>query len=785
VNLRTVPNAAAGAGQLPRWWRPVLGWLLTAASASASAARSEYAGLELEQALTRLQEQGLSIIYSSDLVKPGMRIAAEPVGHDPRALLGEIAGSFGLAVTEGPGGTLMLVRAPAVRRQAPPPSPASGNAAGELDEIIVSASRYRLSVRPMASTAEFTAADIALLPELGDDPLRAVARLPGVAHQDFTSKSNIRGGVDDETLVNFDGFRLYNPYHLKDFQSLFSSIDPGLVSGLTVYTAGFPVTYGDRMGSVIEIAPIEPGEKLQGRLAASFFNLSGLIGGSFDSDAGHWLAAARRGNLDLVLDVSDSNLGEPHYSDLYAHVDYQLANGLLVEGNVLTFEDDLQVSDRDEEEVATAEYRDEYLWLRLGHDRAARTGGRVQLSHARLSNDRAGSADLPGVGSGALEDRSSFTIDALQVDAWRSLGPTTVLEAGAEWRRSSGRYDYRDEASFELLFLTPGAATESNRVRTVSLRPEGEQYAAYLNANLEPWSGVTAEAGLRWDRETLSDVGSDRVSPRLGLLWQASAHTRVRAVWGRYFQAQAIDELAVSDGESEFVGAQHAEHWIASIEQRLTAGLDLRVEAYRKDYERLRPRFENLLNPLVVLPELKPDRIRIEPDSATAEGVELSINYVSGGPRTAWLSYSLSRVEDRVAGERIDRSWDQTHFMSAGAAHRGPRWEFSLAATWHSGWPTTAVELKTLEPYPLVAAGPRNDERLGTYARFDARLARKFSFESRQHLTVFLEISNLSNRGNDCCVEYEIETEDGSEFLDVATVESLSLVPSLGVVWEF
>jgi outer membrane receptor protein involved in Fe transport len=759
--------------------------LLAAASAVASAESSGYAGLELEQALERLEAQGLAIVYSSDLVKPGMKIAAEPAGRDPRALLAEIVSPFGLAVTEGPGSTLMLVRAPAALLPTSPPPPKPLDQARALDEIIVSASRYRLAVGPLASAVELTAADIALLPVLGDDPLRAIARLPGVAHQDFTSKSNIRGGVDDETLVSFDGLRLYNAFHLKDFQSLFSSIDPGLVGGLTVYTAGFPVTYGDRMGSVIEITPIEPGEKLQGQLAASFFNLSGLVGGSFDSDAGHWLASARRGNLDLVLDVSDSNLGEPKYSDLHAHVDYQLANGWLVEGNVLTFEDDLRVSDRDEEEVATAEYRDEYFWLRLGHDRSAAAGGRMQLARARLSNDRAGSADLPGVGSGTLLDRSSFTIDSLQADAWRRFGTATVLEAGAEWRRSNGRYDYQDEARFEMLFLTPGAPTAAIRARTVSLRPEGEQYAAYLNARLEPWPGVTAEAGLRWDRETLSDDGSDRLSPRLGLLWQASARTRLRVGWGRYFQAQAIDELPVSDGESEFSPAQRAEHWIASVEQRLTADLDLRVEAYRKDYERLRPRFENLLNPLVVLPELKPDRIRIEPDSATAEGVELSINYGSGGPRTAWLSYSLSRVEDRVASDRIDRSWDQTHFISAGAARRGPRWEVSLAAAWHSGWPTTAVELATLEPFPLVAAGPRNDERLGSYARFDARLARRFHFDSQQQLTVFLEVSNLTNRGNDCCVEYQIETEDGPAFLDVAPVKSLPLVPSLGFVWEF
>lgn len=780
-----VPVAATEADRLPGWRKAAIGLLLAAAVASASAAPGGYAGLELEQALGRLEAQGLAIVYSSDLVKPGMRIPAEPTSRDPRALLAEIVASFGLAVTAGPGDTLMLVRAPAAPLPASPARPQSRDKASGFDEIIVSASRYRLSAGPLGPTAELTAADIGLLPELGDDPLRAVARLPGVAHQDFTSKPNIRGGVDDETLVSFDGLRLYNPFHLKDFQSLFSSIDPGLVSGLTVYTAGFPVTYGDRMGSVIEVAPIVPDERLQGQLTASFFNLGGRVGGTFDSDAGHWLASARRGNLDLALNLADSNLGEPKYSDLYAHVDYRLVNGLFLAGSYLAFEDDLRVSDQDEEEVANAEYRDEYFWLRLGHARSAAAGARLQLARTRLSNNRNGSAALPGVGSGALQDQSSFTIDSLHADAWWSHGPTTLLVTGAEWRRSSGRYDYQDQAEFELLFLTPGAPSEPSRTRAISLRPEGDQYAAYVNARLQPRPGVTAEAGLRWDRETLSADGSDSLSPRLGVLWQADARTRLRAGWGRYFQAQAIDELPVSDGESEFLPAQHAEHWVASVEQRLAEGLDLRVEVYRKDYERLRPRHENLLNPLVVLPELKPDRIRIDPDSATAEGVELSIAYDSGGPRTAWLSYSLSSVEDRVAGEAIHRSWDQAHFISAGAAHRGARWEVSLAAAWHSGWPTTAVELATLEPFPLVDVGSRNRNRFGDYLRFDARVARKFRVASRQQLTVILEISNLSNHRSDCCAEYQIETEEGPAFLDVSAVKSLPLVPSLGVVWEF
>ena len=600
---RTEPIAAVHANRLLHRQLALIAVMLLGASASLQAKTPDgYVGLELEQAIERLERQGLKIVYSSDLVRPGMKITVEPVARDPRAVLAEIVGEFGLAVIAGPGGTRMLVRA----RADPPPDSKSRSPPGDeaiaLDEVIVNASRYRVSVGPLYPVTELAAADIALLPEIADDPLRAVARLPGVAHQDFTSKSNIRGGVADETLVRFDGLRLYDAYHLKDFQNLFSSVDPSLVSGMSVYTAGFPVTYGDRMGSVIDVTPVVPNEKLQGQLTASFFNLGARVGGSFDDDAGHWLASARRGNLDLLLELTDSNLGTPKYSEMYAHTDYRLADGLVLAANALQFEDDLIVSDMDEEELATAEYDDKYLWLNLDINRSATAGGRVLLSRAQLARDRVGSADLPGVGSGSLTDRRRFTIDALQADAWWLLGTTSILEAGAEWRHSSGSYEYEDEADFELLFLTPGAPSEPSRTRAVSLRPRGDQYAAYVNARLEPTREITAELGLRWDRETLTPTGSDRLSPRAALMWQLNDDTRLRMGWGQYFQAQSIDELAAADGETQFHDAQRAEHWVMSVEHHLTQRVDLRVEAYRKDYQRLRPRYETLLNPLVVLP---------------------------------------------------------------------------------------------------------------------------------------------------------------------------------------
>ena len=82
----------------------------------------------------------------------------------------------------------------------------------------------------------------------------------------------------------------------------------------------------------------------------------------------------------------------------------------------------------------------------------------------------------------------------------------------------------------------------------------------------------------------------------------------------------------------------------------------------------------------------------------------MSLRYESGD-FSGWIGYTHSRALDRVDGEWLHRSWDQRDYTSGGLSWRGERWEASLAAIWHRGWPTTEVELATLEPFPLVEPG--------------------------------------------------------------------------------
>ncbi|MBM2854646.1 MAG: hypothetical protein HW417_1574 [Steroidobacteraceae bacterium] len=743
-----------------------------------------YQGQTVEQALEQLRERGFAIFYSSDLVKPWMRIEREPVATEARALLTEILAPHGITVTDGPDGALVLVREMQRGPRRAAPGTVHSPAPTPLDTVIVSASTYLFGGDTPLSTAIFNADDLEMLPEIGEDPLRAVSRLPGVARQDYSSRVHLRGGTDEETLVRFDDLRLYDPFHFKDFYGIFSAIDPGIVSDIRVYTGGFPVTFGDRSSGVVEVAPRLPGRQFHGQAVFSLFTAGISADGSYNDGAGDWAVAARRSNMSLFFDLANQSLGEPDYHDLYAHVGHRVNDQFALSANALTFVDQIVASDTDQEENARAEYRDAYYWVRMDFGASDGFGGRMLIARTELGSDRSGSTVLPGVATGSLVDERDFIINSFQADAWWRPGARSVLQAGAEWRQMNGAYRYTENVDFELLFLTPGASTTPSRSRSILVRPSGHQAGAYVNWRFEPTTTLTTDLGMRWDRESLAAQDGSHASPRAVLMWRPREDTRLRLSWGRYFQAQGINELNVSDGEQNYSPAQRATHLVASIEHDLTPALKLRAEVYRKDYQNPLPRYELLMNTLVVLPELKPDRIRIAPDSAEAEGAEISLNY-DAGALSGWLSYSASQVYDRVDGQRLHRRWDQRNYASGGLSWRGASWEASIAATWHTGWRTTELELATLDPFPLVAVGERNALRLSDFVSIDMRIARRFDLGSAGELTAYVEVNNLLQRRNECCAEYQLETEFDPAVFDVETQDSLPLIPSAGLVWKF
>ena len=748
------------------------GLLLLMHATAGIGAPEGFRGLSLAQAIEKLQRLGLHIIYSTDLVKPWMRIRAEPADAAPEQMLVEILAPFALRVRDGPADIHAVVRA---ERQRGVPDADADLHQTALDEIVVTASRYELTRDFGGFRNSLSRADFESIPDLGDDALRPITRLPGTTSNGLTARTHIRGGDVGETLVQFDGVRLYDPFHLRDFQSLFSAIDPRIVGKVDVYTGGLSATYGDRMSGVIDITPIDAPAPHYGEVNVSFFNTSALLASQFDDNRGQWIASLRRSNLDVWYHALSELPGTPSYLDGFARISYELNDELRLTAGALYFLDEIEVTVDDGDEQAHADSSDEYFWVRLDHHPGDSLSGTTVLAHTRTQDTRNGVTDKAGVSRGSLDDWRLFNFDSLQTDwSWRATD-RALLQFGGEVRNTRGRYRFRDDADFDVLLDSPGAPTAATRHDDLDVLAEAAPFALYGSVRYGITPTFTADAGLRFE--------SHRLEPRLGTRWQVGERTTLRASYGRIYQSQGVDELQIIDGTGSVSKPQRADQFSLGFEHRFSSGIELRAEVYDKRLSDIQPRTENLLDPLTLVPELKPDRIVLIPRRGRARGFELLLASGYSTPLRWWASYSLSDTKERIDGVEEPRSWDQPHALSAGVDWSTVRWKASLALIQRSGWPaTTVVSLDEASAFPRLNTGQRNATRVGFYRSFDGRVERRFEFD-HSALTTFLEVSNLLARGNPCCTAYEIDDETGE--LELQQRHYLPRIPSLGFVWQF
>lgn len=788
-------NGVSGAG---RRVLPLLMGVLVCGAAPpqvAPAAQREFAGRPLAEALEALRARGLRLIYSSDLVRPEMIVAAEPPASSPRELLDQLIAPFDLESREGPAGIVLIVAREAARQPKEdldePVRPGGAGRVPRLREgIVVTASSSGMLPDDPESRQFLGREEIDRGSRIGSDLYRSMRLLQGVAASDQSAAFNLRGGDRDEVLVVLDGLQIPHPFHLENFQGFSSIIDSEAIGSVEVLRGGFPVEYGDRMSGVLDLSTLTPVGSGRTAIGASFVNSGFLSDGAFGGGTGQWLVSARSWYPDALLDLVHRG-GEdinPAYHDALGKVQVQLEGGSVVSGHFLTADDEVDYAPEGAGGRVRARNGARYAWLNLKSPWSPRLYSQTVISQARVQRGRHGSIVDPSEGSTRVDDERSFVSYGLRQDWFFAASAHSLLKWGFEATRAGARYDYASASTWVSPPLSGGSTGAPERA--LFLRPSGRRYAAFAGERIHVLSPLTIELGARWEKQTYS--GESHVDPRLNMIWALGARSALRASWGRLHQLQGPDELQVEDGAGGFSREQVAEHRVIGVEHAFGGGLRLQIEAYRKEMSNLRPRYENLFNPVEIFPESGQDRVRISPEGARAEGVELSLATDGARPFGWWAAYTLASVEDRIDGRMVPRGWDQRHTLNLGVSFRkADRWSISVTGLYHSGWPTTAVHAEST-PNPdgsltiLPVLGPRNAERYPSFHRLDLQVSRHIRL-TRGSLKVVLEVINLYGRDNVCCVEdlRFSPQPDGSVRVERKEGFWLQQVPSLGLVWEF
>ncbi|BCD96360.1 hypothetical protein MARGE09_P0560 [Marinagarivorans cellulosilyticus] len=656
-----------------------------------------------------------------------------------------------------------------------------------IEETLVTASFYQWKKTQIGSQNTLDNIDIKSTPTRGNDPVQAIANLPGVAGSGVSAKPNIRGGADDELLILLDGIELNDPFHLKDFQGLLSGINSHIVDSVAVYTGGYPARYGSKMSGVMDIQPVIPTAEASYNNTLEFNPIYSAItlGHVLKNDENYLLFAARRGNLETTLGQINPDIGAPRFNDTFTKYHWITDSQARYDIGLYSLRDDVELRNVDGDEGETAKSIDnsQYAWLRN-----QRLFGQYQhnwqLINSYNKNERNGAINEPNnpdESTGSLQEQQHLQSYAAKYHGeWAFLSGNS-LAFGGHIKYAKARYTTHAQAlRGELATLLGNERIVDNHLQ---ISTEGLQFATYLSYQNTLADQLQLESGLRLDGQTFTGKLRHQLSPRLAARYQYNDHWAIKASAGRFYQAPNIKDLKPADGEITYYTPQKSDHYILGMEYAPSRALTLSAETYLKRIFNPRTRYENMFNPYALLPELAPDRIAIKPDSASAKGLETTVTYAPSNPLKLWAAYSFSEVEDVINGEVVRRSWNQVSSLHFGALVNRHHWSLSTQVHWHSGRPTTTLP-STVSDLTTPIEYQRNSASLPDYITLDIRLSRQWTLNSSQ-LELYLDITNASNRKNIGFYEVEIAAQNNSYSLERNPERLFPILPTLGLYWYF
>jgi len=753
------------------------------------------AGSSLESVLASLNAHGFRIVYSTALVQPAMTLREPPKSTRIEDLLPEILAPWKLRAVHAENGDWLIVsEAESMTMVDPKIEPTVDDRFESIETIDVTASRVLLATTG-ASQTFLDRDDVQRMPHLADDAIRMLKVLPGVTGGDFSAALNIRGGRREEALLTIDGAEIHNGFHFRDIDGALSVLDTNLVQGIDFITGGMTAEYGDYMSGVVGLQSRRPSpdDEYRNSLGISFVSAYGRTSGNFAGDRGSWLLSARRGFLDVLTErvVPDDEQLTPRYTDVFGAVTFDVGERSSLAARLLMSDDDLKfiTVDAGDDIDSAGTGHSEHLWFEFDHGWTDALQMDTLLSVATVNQQR----DADGIDdtrSGDMRSDNDFRFLDLKQDWSWQLDDRHLPRWGFNVNRQDGDYDYALASSIDDPLLSPVPIVAAYGTNT---EVHVNKFGAYASWRTRLTDSLTAEAGARWDTyEYPDDLKFDVVSPRVNAVYAFGSDNELRAAWSVVHQPQAVNELQVEDNVTQFFEPERSEQFVVGYTRQFARGLSLRVDVYDKQYSNLRPRFENLLDPIQLIPEGAADRIRIDAPEARARGVEFTLRREAERGLSGWVSLSLAEAEENVQGDWQSRSWEQQQTLAFGSSWTGAKWNVSLAGLFHSGTPTTYIGIEST-PLPgggtevEGVVGERNADHLAAYTRVDLRANRDVQLRNSR-ISLYLEVTNLFNSRNECCIEdfhLEQDRRDGRVVLVKETGYWLPMLPSFGFQWEF
>ena len=174
--------------------------------------------------------------------------------------------------------------------------PAAADADPDDGEVIEVSGRAPEETKPVAY--QLTAVEVQELPGAGNDLLRAVQVLPGVARIPYSFGGIVlRGTSPRDSAVYLDGIEVPIAFHFGGITSFYPS---DMLADLSVTPGGFDVSYGRAEGGIVTLTTREPRTD-RWRLAGSIGLLDSGVMAEGPFAGGGLVVGVRRSYLDTVV----------------------------------------------------------------------------------------------------------------------------------------------------------------------------------------------------------------------------------------------------------------------------------------------------------------------------------------------------------------------------------------------------------------------------------------------------------------------------------------------------
>ena len=679
----------------------------------------------------------------------------------------------------------------------------------EGEEVVVTASRTRFEEIVETSRLNLNPRELEIAPSFVEaDLFRTLQRLPGVVSQnDFSAALVVRGGSPDENLILLDGIEVYNPYH---FGGVFSAFNTDAIRDAEFQAGGFPVRYGGRLSSVLEIFTKE-GDPSGGILGTwwpwpDYFDLSGISAdvSLLSSKAfiegpiykGGYFLSVRRTYFDqiaaLAHSVSDTIPELPYYFyDVQWKAHSQLTQRHRVDIQGYHGADNLTLNIGG---MGPGTNAVDFQW-----DWGNNTSGILLRSilkpdvvlESRLARSRYHfDVDFVQTTTDSTGEQSStrFLITNILSDLtlserldWK-LSPSHRLQGGLDFKQ------------FEFTFTF-----DSDETRLLDEADQPTLTSFYLQ---DTWK-VNALLNLQLGVRSSWYSNSDRLwtDIRGGVKYRPLENTALKGSIGSYSQFlftsnQDDAVLRIVDfwnAVPDYLDPQRAMHYILGVEQWIGEGHKLSLETYYKPYSNVLD-----INPLQNVYNEQDDFIS---GTGEAYGIEALFKR-SVGDLSGWFSYSWSKTVKRIdldgdgeveseQGEVYPPKYDKRHNLNLVLNYRINRTNsVGLTWNWSSGQPYTPVVGKMyggngtsgwFRPYQEQSniVGGRNSARYPPYLRGDISYTRRVNwFGADGEWKV--QIINFTNHFNVLLYQWD---HTSSPSRAVAT-SMFPIIPTMGVSFD-